>query len=116
MSSIEYGNGYSPVEYDHKAFLLWGPLGRAFVPASLYEPDRSGTVAVDIAQGTLVDAGMMRHPDGSDHGVDRTVVVGDRAYAIGFDGVAQYDLTSLAFQSFGVFPDNGGGECCILID
>ena len=117
IDSVEYGEGYSAVESDHKAFLLWAPLSRAFVPVSLYGAQRYGVEAidVDIPTRSIVEAGIMANPDGQDHGVDRTVIVGDTAYAVGYDGVSAHDVSTLAFRSFTAFPDGGGG-CCIPID
>ncbi len=106
VDAVQLGEGYSPVEFDHKAFLLWAALGRAFVPASLYEAGTYGVQVIDIdtAAGVLTQSGNLAHPDGGEHGADRTVVVGDTVYAVGYDGVTAHDLRTLALLGVGAFP------------
>ncbi len=104
VDSVEYGEGYSPVESDHRAFLYWSPLGRAFVPVYSYGPGPSGVEVVDVAGGQLTASGRLLPPDGSGYSADRSIVVGDTVYAVGYEGVSAHDLTTLAPRGWAPFP------------
>jgi uncharacterized secreted protein with C-terminal beta-propeller domain len=115
VDSLEFGPGHSPVEFDHKAFTFWAPLGRAFVPTDLFEADQYGAQVIDVdpAAGSLVAAGHLAQPrpDGHPLSVHRTVVVDGTVYAVGHGGVSGHDLVTLADRGFVAFP--GGGGCCV---
>ncbi|WP_370326196.1 beta-propeller domain-containing protein [Euzebya sp.] len=112
VDEIGYGQGSSPVEHDHKAFLFWSPLGRAFVPTELYERGEFPTQVIDVdaTAGTLSQVGTIGAPPEVYAAADRTLVVGDTVYAISYAGISAHDLTTLAQEGYAAFP--GTEEPC----
>ena len=101
----------TPVEWDHHAFLWWGPRKLAVIPAYLYGDDLTfaGAFAfsVDRAAG-IAEVGRMRHPALERIGgfaYERAVVVGERLLLLSEDGVL---ATSLAAPGPGEFARYGG--------
>ncbi len=124
VDSLEFGPGDSPVEWDHKAFLFWARLGRAFVPSTLYGPDysgyRGGVQAIDVSttDQTLTLAGEVTQPTqqgGYSPAPDRTFVADGTLYTVSYRGLSAHDVSSLADLGFAEFPGTQD-ECCVVID
>ena len=92
LSQVPLGGGASQVEYDPHAFLYWAPKKLAFLPLN------SDIVGLKVGN-PLTEAGRIAHA-----GAQRSIVVGDRIYTVGYDGVMGSDLDSLAKLSFVAFP------------
>jgi hypothetical protein len=84
--------GFSQVDYDPHAFLYWAPKRLALLPA------QSGIVGLHVTSA-LARAGTIDHA-----AAQRSVVVGDRIFSIGADGVLASDLDTLGRLSFVAFP------------
>ena len=55
--------GNSSVEWDHRAFLWWGPENLAFLPFNDWSTSYSGAVALRIVDGTITEVGRIDHDD-----------------------------------------------------
>lgn len=106
-------DAWSAVEWDHRAFLLWGDLLVMPVEtwsAGIWEDDEgskdewfSGALVLRIGDGFEV-VGMVEQPGG----VQRSLVIGDTLYLVGYQGiqsVAAADLEPIASVGF----ETGGG-------
>jgi uncharacterized secreted protein with C-terminal beta-propeller domain len=105
-------NWYTPVEYDHHAFLWWAPQKLAVIPALSYLPERTsfaGSLAFKVDRaGGIAEAGRMAHPAFDRFGevaYDRAVVVGEKLLLLSREGVL---ATSLAAPGPGEFVRYGG--------
>jgi hypothetical protein len=102
---------YTPIEYDHHAFLWWAPSKLALIPLTRYaEGDPfSGAFALKVDRaGGIVEAGRMTHPGFDRFGglaYDRAVVVGRRLLLLSQQGVL---ATSLAAPGPGESTAYGG--------
>ena len=92
LSQVALGGFGSQVEYDPHAFLYWVPKKLAFLPL------QSEIVGLKVAS-PLAEAGRIGHS-----GAQRSIVVGDRIYTVGYDGVMGSDLDSFSKLSFVAFP------------
>jgi hypothetical protein len=104
-------DSYTPIEYDHHAFLWWAPSRLALIPATRYaEADPfSGALALKVDRaGGITEAGRMAHPGFERFGglaYERAVVVGGRLLLLSDEGVL---ATSLAAPGPGEFAAYGG--------
>jgi hypothetical protein len=106
-------NSYTPVEYDHHAFLWWAPQKLAVIPALSYMPERTsfaGSLAFKVDRaGGIAEAGRMAHPVferfGGVSSYDRAVVVGEKLLLLSGEGLL---ATSLAAPGPGEFVRYGG--------
>ncbi|MEE8601131.1 beta-propeller domain-containing protein [Euzebya tangerina] len=114
------GEGFSPAEYDHRAFTYWPETEQAILPVELYPDEETiiaaeeeaeasgepfeyrplfqGAVVLDVGEGTLTEAGRVASsagPDGWGQGVLRTIVIGDVLWTLGFDELQRFDLSTL---------------------
>ncbi|MGI9016810.1 MAG: beta-propeller domain-containing protein [Euzebya sp.] len=119
VAQVNFGEGYSPVEYDHRAFLYWSPTGQAVIPAELYPspdelpvsegPDGSvepyfgptfnGAVVLQVGEGTLTEQGRVANAevDGPQYvpGVLRSIVIGEDLWTLTQDSLARHSLAGL---------------------
>ena len=112
--------GFSEVEYDHRAFLWWGPSQRAVLPVSRWTFDDQGNetsrfvgavgFAVDAATG-IREVGRLSHEDDVpdsvlppdqwfDSSVRRSIVVGDTLLTVSERGVEASALADLTHRSY----------------
>lgn len=107
VESIEYPNGYTPVEYDHHAFLHWPATGLAVIP--LYEFNEAGegfigAVGLNVASGGLTEVGRATHQDeaidGWDTTINRSLVANGVLFTVSDAGIEAEDLESLAERTF----------------
>ena len=88
-------NSYTPVEYDHHAFLWWAPQKLAVIPALSSMPERTsfaGSLAFKVDRaGGIVEAGRVAHPAfdrfGGGSSYDRAVVVGEKLLLLSTEGL-----------------------------
>jgi uncharacterized secreted protein with C-terminal beta-propeller domain len=97
----------SQLEYDHHAFLYWGPTGLAMVPIQQYMWDEDkeevffGAIGFNVDGNGLSEVRRFAHPGGDSGEWDyraqilRSVVVGDRVYTVSVKGIMTIDLNSL---------------------
>jgi hypothetical protein len=104
-------DSYTPVEYDHHAFLWWAPQKLAVIPAQSYLSERNsfaGSLAFRVDRaGGIAEAGRMAHPAFERFGgvsYDRAVVVGEKLLLLSTEGVL---ATSLAAPGPGEFVRYG---------
>lgn len=118
VANHEVRDGYSPVGYDHRAFLHWPTTGDAFVPFSVYnEQHREFASVLRISEpGAMAKRGELSHTGlGEDTfaaQILRTFIIGDDVYSLSYKGLARHDLTTLATTSFTPLND-GENSCCI---
>jgi uncharacterized secreted protein with C-terminal beta-propeller domain len=108
LQHVVYGTGSSDAEYDHHAFLWWGPAGLALLPLQLPPagPDGStsaftGAVGLHVAADGIREIGRVRH--GSDQElapIGRSLIVGDRVYTLSYLGLGASRLDTLARVAF----------------
>jgi hypothetical protein len=104
-------DSYTPVEYDHHAFLWWAPSTLALVPLNRYaETDPfGGSVALKVDRaGGIAEAGRIAHPGFERFGAlayDRAIVVGERLLLLSDQGLL---ATSLAAPGAGEFVRYAG--------
>ncbi len=124
VAQVAFGEGWSPVEHDHRAFLWWGPAGRAVIPVELWgtveplpgeiagdvvAPDRgqpfAGAVVVGVDGATLTEVGRItQRPDDATVDVwtppvQRSLVIGEDLWTVSEVGLARHDLASLAREA-----------------
>jgi uncharacterized secreted protein with C-terminal beta-propeller domain len=111
LQHVVYGNGSSDAEFDHHAFLWWGPTGLAVLPLQLppSSPDGkdafAGAVGLHVAPDGIAEVGRVVHGSG-DHvaPVGRSLVVGDRLYTLSYLGLQASRLDTLAPVAAVPFP------------
>jgi hypothetical protein len=113
------GLSSSEAEYDHHAFLYWGPEKLAVVPVSIYD-DRSdpfnGAIGFRVGASRIDEVVRIEHGDDQyPPPIRRSVVVGNRLFTISDQGAKASSLSSLAEQAWVPFPateyrGNAGGN------
>jgi uncharacterized secreted protein with C-terminal beta-propeller domain len=101
------GQGQSPTEFDHHAFLYWEPTHLAVVPVNQYNPQFNGAIGLRADRNALDEVGRVQHPTSGQTGgpppIDRSVVVGPRLFTLSQNGVLASDLTSLHDRGWAAF-------------
>lgn len=121
IDTLDLGEGWSPVQDDHRAFLHWAPTGLSVVPFESWSHDpedlveRNGAVAFTADRGGIDERRRISHApllleeldevgeadesrlwDLAHRGVvDRSVVVGDQLLTLSYAGLAVHDLDTL---------------------
>jgi hypothetical protein len=104
-------NGYSAVEWDHRAFLHWPQTGLTVIPVSIWNWDEEtetesgfvGAIAVEATRDGIEEIGRITHTpkDVAEEeywwgpGIERSMVIGDSLYTYSYDGLLQSDLDTL---------------------
>jgi hypothetical protein len=102
------GDASSEVEYDHHAFLWWGPKNLAVVPVS--QQSFTGALGFTVTKDGIAPAGKVSHEVGSSQlDILRSAVVGDRLFTVSSGGVEASALDGLAPQAWLAFPGAPGG-------
>ena len=111
IQNYTFDNGYSSVEWDHRAFLHWQQTGLTVIPISAWSWDEEtetesgfvGAIAVEATEDGIKEVGRITHnqkdSEGEEFwwgpGIERSLVIGDSLYTYSYDGVLQSDLASL---------------------
>jgi hypothetical protein len=113
------GASSSEAEYDHHAFLYWGPEKLAVLPVSIYDGRSNpfnGAIGFHVGRSRIDEVGRIAHDDGQQYapGIRRSVVVGRRLFTISDLGAKASSLSSLADEAWVPFPvpqgSSGGGS------
>ena len=122
------GQGQSPAEFDHHAFLYWEPTHLAVVPVNQYNPQFNGAIGLRADRGVLDEVGRVQHPGANppepqpqpepagpsgkptasypqrySPPIERSVVVGGRLFTLSASGVLASDLNTLADRGWAAF-------------
>jgi uncharacterized secreted protein with C-terminal beta-propeller domain len=102
------GGSSSEVEYDHHAFLYWGPEKLAVIPVSVYGPGNPfvGAIGFRVGKSEIDEVDRITHDAGGQYtpGITRSVVVGKRLFTISQLGAKASVLSSLADEAWVPFP------------
>ncbi len=104
-------NGYSAVEWDHRAFLHWPQTGLTVIPVSIWSWDEKsetesgfvGAIAIEATEDGIEEIGRITHnpKDLAEEeywwgpGIERSMVIGDSLYTYSYDGLLRSDLETL---------------------
>ena len=103
--------GSSNAEFDHHAFLYWGPEKLAVLPVSIFsdsdQPPFQGAIGFHVDRSAIGEVGRISHPapEGSVAPISRSLVAGGRLFTLSDAGLLSSDLGSLAAGPFVAFPD-----------
>ena len=100
---LTWKDGYTPVEWDHRAFTSWPATGQVFVPmarwAETQDESFSGVVVLGTGDGTLTEDGTVEaRPKTQDYWGEapyRTMVIGEDLWTLDYQGLARFDLATL---------------------
>ncbi|MCP4964305.1 MAG: hypothetical protein GY926_03630 [bacterium] len=110
VQNYTFDNGYSSVEYDHRAFLHWPATGLTVVPVSAWSWDEEtgeesgfvGAIAIEATEDGIEEIGRITHGDNKDSeeyrwtpAIERSLVIGDSLYTYSQEGLLQSDLDTL---------------------
>ncbi|MGB5951375.1 MAG: beta-propeller domain-containing protein, partial [Ornithinimicrobium sp.] len=118
VDQLTWPDGYSPVEWDHRAFTAWAQTGQFFLPAEIYgndgwECDESddeacthtgptdefaGVVTATIEGDELIEGKRLptNHSERSwSPAAERTIVIDNSLWTLHSEGMNRYDLESL---------------------
>jgi hypothetical protein len=119
IQNYTFDDGYSAVEWDHRAFLYWPQTGLTVIPVSAWSWDEEtekesgfvGAVAVKVTEDGIREIGRITHSQKPNDGaefwwgpdISRSMVIGDSLYTYSYDGVLQSSLDTVepgAYISF----------------
>jgi uncharacterized secreted protein with C-terminal beta-propeller domain len=115
IHNYTFDDGYSTVEWDHRAFLHWPQTGLTVIPISAWSWDEEtetesgfvGAIAVRATEDGIEEVGRITHnpkeiADDADveefwwgPNIERSMVIGDSLYTYSYDGVLQSDLETV---------------------
>lgn len=111
IENYTFDNGYSSVEWDHRAFLYWPQTGLTVIPVSAWSWDDDtetesgfvGAIAVQVTDDGIEEIGRITHnPKGVDSeeywwgpNIERSLVIGDSLFTYSSDGLLQSDLETV---------------------
>lgn len=111
VDQLAFDNAYTPVEYDHHAFLHWPATGLTVLPIEEYGETEQfiGAVGIEVTAGGLREVGRASHEDQWDDGdqwwpsISRSFVDGDSVYTVSELGIERGDLDDLTERAFSSF-------------
>ena len=114
IQKMTFEDGWSEVEYDHRAFLYWPATGLTMLPVQAWswEDGReewfTGAIGVIVDRDGITDVGAVTHlglkpgSDDDEYGyewqaqIHRSLVIGDLVYTVSEKGVKASSLTDLS--------------------
>lgn len=108
-------DGYSSVEYDHRAFLHWPETGLTVIPVQVWSWDEetgtdsgfSGAIALKATRDGIEEVGRISHAldkEGEEYWwaspIERSLVIGDSLYTYSSDGILESDLHTVEAGTF----------------
>ena len=111
VDKLTFADAYTPVQYDHHAFLHWPATGLAVFPLEEYGeqgPGFQGAIGIDVAAAGLTEAGRTTHvddvpSDGFYPMISRSFVANGSLFTVSEGGIEQADLTDLDERAFARF-------------
>jgi hypothetical protein len=120
IQNYTFDDGYSSVEWDHRAFLFWPQTGLTVIPVSAWSWDEEtetesgfvGAIAVKVTEDGIEEIGRITHNPKEAEGfeeywwgpnIERSMVIGNSLYTYSSDGVLQSNLETIepgAYVSF----------------
>jgi len=107
VEAVDYPNGFTPVEFDHHAFLHWPATGLAVIPLFEFSETTqgfAGAVGLDVESGGLTEVGRATHQDEGitewDTSITRSLVVNGNLFTVSDAGIEAEDLTNLQERTF----------------
>ncbi|MCP3994585.1 MAG: hypothetical protein GY722_05900 [bacterium] len=116
IHNYTFDNGYSSVEWDHRAFLHWEQTGLTVIPVSAWSWDEDsetetgfvGAIAVKATKDGIEEVGRITHNqkegEGEEFwwgpGIERSLVIGDNLYTYSYDGILKSDLETVEADTF----------------
>lgn len=100
ISQLTWPHTYSPVEWDHRAFLYWEQTGQLFLSASTWSEDEKDNFS-GVLTSTVEGSSLVEGPRGATaadtwgEGPARVLVVGDQLYALDYEGMSRFDLATM---------------------
>jgi len=96
LAKLTFGQGFTGVESDPRAFFYAPEQGLAVVPLETYEGPApfSGAIALRVEGDRLVEAARLPAPAGS-YGIQRALAVDGVLYTVSAGGIDSYDLETL---------------------
>ncbi len=97
---LSWADTYSPIEWDHRAFLFWPATGQVFLPANTWAEDEKENFG-GVLTGTIDGSVLTEGPRASTatgswgEGPARVLVVGDQLFAVDYEGLSRFDLTTM---------------------
>ena len=119
LHNFTLDNGYSSVEYDHRAFLHWPETGLTVIPVQTWSWDEetetesgfSGAIAIEATRDGIQEIGRITHGKNTESEeywwappIERSLVIGDSLFTYSYDGLLQSDLDTVepgTFVNFG---------------
>ena len=110
IHNFTLSDGYSSVEYDHRAFLHWPQTGLTVIPVQQWSWDEdsgeesgfSGAIAVKATRDGIKEIGRITHgvdKEAEEHwwapAIERSLVIGDSLYTYSYEGILQSDLETV---------------------
>lgn len=88
VDQVVFAGQSSGAEWDHRAFLYWGPTGQAVLPLT-----SGAAIVLSVGPDHVDEQGRVALPGGQE--ARRNVVVGDRLLTVGADTLVTSDLATL---------------------
>lgn len=114
VQNYTFDDGYSSVEYDHRAFLHWPATGLTVVPIQAWSWDEEtdkesgfvGAIAIQATKDGIEEIGRITHGDNDQEeywwgpGIERSIVIGDSLYTYSYMGLLESDLKTIEAGEF----------------
>jgi len=107
VKAVDYPNGFTPVEFDHHAFLYWPATALAVIPLVEFSETGegfAGAIGLNVAEGGLTEIGRATHQDEGitewDTTISRSLVVNGSLFTVSDAGIEAEELANLRERSF----------------
>lgn len=108
LDVLQVPQGYTPVEYDHRAFTYWEPTSLAVLPMEVWSEQGTsfiGAVGIRVGDDELTEVGRATHTDDVDDdqvypSIMRSFVSDGSLYTVSSGGIEMGDLDDLTERRF----------------